>query len=473
MESINDYEYGQYYEKDKYERLLNLVLEALKVKKDASLEEIRKYILDKSGVLEELKDFYKVKKYAPGAIINISTPYSNSKFVIGNQQEVFYDAEKQMMLPSKIEMNDDAIFDLASTTKLFTAIATLMLIADGTINFDDKVGDLAPQFVNLKELTVENLLNFKMIRTDLRVDTANNFEEAEERLFNAKSIDLNETDKTYNDFAPMVLKYIIENVTSMKYYDFLKEKIFLPLKMNDTHAQIPGDKIYRVANSNYDGRYYDDGNFLIRTSSPVGISSDDKAKILGQPFNDLPGHAGLFSTSNDLNSFGQGLIDYKVLDEKMIEQLGNRKVGKVVKDPLTNAITATQFYSYLAYVQHPLQDYTEVHHGLSNNSFSGAGWTGTYFSVDPKNKIVYSLLSNRTHNRMTQIGKNYQNEVRELEDGRKVITLPNGIEMTDSTRYAHLRTEIINKCIELAMMYRILENIVKPMKEEAYIYHKN
>lgn len=449
---------GQYYSKEKYEKLLEFVNDALKENKDASLEEIRAYIFKKSGIMDDLLHFYNVKKYAPGAVINISTPFHSEKLVFGNQQEVIY--QNNEFIPSQIKMTKDSIFDLASVTKLFAAISTLQLISDGRLKMDDRLEELAPQFVKLKDLTVADLLRFVMIKTPVRVDGASNINEAEARLFDAEYVPLEEEKDRYNDFAPMVLKYVIENVSGITYEDFIKKNILDPLNMKDTHVKIPESKITRLSNSLYDGRFYVDGNFLIRTDSPLGYSTDSKAVSLGQPEGKLSGHAGLFSTSQDMENLGWGLINKQILNEEMIDSLGTRQVGQIYNDE-TGAIKATQFFSYLAYVTNPLNARTEVFQGLGNKSFAGAGWTGTQFIVDPENKIVCSLLSNRTHNRMTHIDNIHRENIIKLEDGTEVITLPNGRQMIDASKYAHLRSEFVtDKCSELAIMYRILEDIV-------------
>lgn len=465
MKDRINFKSGQYYDKEKYEVLQNLVLEALKEKRDSSLQDIRNYIFNKSGIMAELHDFYINKKYASGAVINLSTPYHNERIVLGNQQEVLY--ENDSFIPYPIEMKEDSIFDIASITKIFTAISTLQLISNNSLSLDDTVGELVPQFVNLKELTVADLLSFAMIKTDERVDHASSIEEAEERLFNAKHIPLEDTKDRYNDFAPMVLKYVIESASGMKYDEYLEKHILEPLQMKDTHVKIPIDKLDRVANTNYDGRFYVDGNYIIRTSSPIGHSSDTKAVALGQPEGKLTGHAGLFTTSHDLNQFGHGLINHKILNSDLVEELGTRKVGRLYNDE-TGALHATQFFSYLTYVTNPSSSRTEVHHALSPKSFAGAGWTGTLLNIDPENKIVFSLLSNRTHNRMTHIADNQRENIKENKHGQKVILLPNGVEMIDSSKYAHLRNNITEKCIELAIMYRMLEDIVGLEKDLSY-----
>ena len=60
-------------------------------------------------------------------------------------------------------MEEDTIFDLASTTKGFTAIAILKLLEMGLIdNLQDDIIKYAPQFENLKGITIYDLFSFRI-----------------------------------------------------------------------------------------------------------------------------------------------------------------------------------------------------------------------------------------------------------------------------------------------------------------------
>ena len=449
------------YTKEQYEKLLKNVLEVLNKNKDANIDELRNELYKKSGIEDLLKDFFCIKKMAPGAVISYGTKTFQEQLVIGNREETILD--EGTFIPSQKEMNSDTIFDLASCTKLFTAISTLKLVEEGKMDLLEDVTEYAPQFENLKGITIFDLLTFEPLETKTRIDKAKDKKEAEEILFTTSKKEIPYGANKYNDFAPMVLKYVIESASGMSYYEYLSKNILNNLGMYNTFVKIPNENLENVANSNYDGRYYKDGNYLIRTTSPVGISTDDKARILGQPQGILSGHAGLFSNSSDMTKLARALIDNKIINFNTRDYMAKNRCGfHFVTDDGKDKYS--QYLAMLCYSKHPLPNSGEVHHSLSGKSFAIAGWSGTQLTVDPINNINFSLLSNRSHNRMTFIDSNQKEKI--ITNGKqKTIILPNGKEMIDSTRYAWDRDEIIHKCIDLAFQYKMLEDITGYEKE--------
>lgn len=152
------------------------------------------------------------------------------------------------------------------------------------------------------------------------------------------------------------------------------------------------------------------------------------------------------------------LINCGVLPREMIEMMGDNKTGNLEK--------SVQYLGMLCYSKNPVQDNSEIYHPLSGKTFASAGWTGTQFTVDPVNKIYYSLLSNRSNNRMTYIDDSEKDLVMTNEKGMKSITLPNGKTMVDATRYAWDRDRaLVHPVIKLAIQYGFLDEIYEREKE--------
>ncbi len=203
-----------------YENLVFYIDNLLKKNPDASLNELRNIIIKDSKVIEKIRDFCLIKKSAPGMVITIGTKNYQHEFVVGNQEEVI--VYNDTLIPHTNLMNYDTIFDLASTTKLFTGVTVFKLVEMGLINLSDDVVKYVPQFTNLSGITIFDLLNFKLLGTDKRVDEAKSREEAESILFTTHPLELKYKASSYNDFSSMVLKYVIEKVSGMDYYSFLK-----------------------------------------------------------------------------------------------------------------------------------------------------------------------------------------------------------------------------------------------------------
>jgi CubicO group peptidase (beta-lactamase class C family) len=262
----------------------------------------------------------------------------------------------------------------------------------------------------------------------------------------------------------MVLKYVIEHASGMNYYNYVEDNILKPLGMTDTHVVVPKAKIDRVASTNIDGMYYKDGNFRINTSNPKGIVYDPKAKIMGSPSGDLTGHAGLFSTANDMTKLAKGIMYGRVIDDKYVEEMAKNRTGrKVMDDGVEKNI---QYLGYLCYSKNPVLADSEIYHAMSGRTLASAGWTGNQLTVDPLNEIFLYMSGNRSHNRMTFIDQAQKDKVVTDEYGKKTIILPNGQEMIDATRFAWDRDKLIHQALRLAIQYKMLEDFYSMYKEE-------
>ena len=450
------------YKKEQYQKLLNTVLKVLNNNKDASIKELRGMLYKESGVDELIQNFFYEKRLAPGAVITYGTKNYQETLTVGNKQEVIM--ENGELKPNVQKMREDTIFDLASTTKLFTSISILKLVQNGEINLEDEVVKYVPQFSNLKGVTIFDLLTFEPLQTDGRIDRVESIEEGEKILFTASKKEIPYGSNKYNDIAPMVLKYVIEKVSGLTYKEFLQKELLDKLNMDSTYVNIPNDKLDRVASGNYDGRYFKDGNYIIRENANLGVSTDDKARILGQPNGILSGHAGLFSSTSDMTKLARAIIDNKVLNLKVRDMMLKNRTGFAFQTP-ENSTKYRQYFGMLVYSKNPELSSSEVQHLLSGKAFASAGWSGTQQTIDPINNINLTLLSNRSHNRMTFIDITKKNRVITNDNiGFKSIILPNGYEMIDATRYAWDRDDIIRKCLELAMQYKMLEEVTNYSK---------
>ena len=450
-----DQEQKNLYSKENYLKLLREVLEVLKENRDASQEELREKLYERSNLEALLRDFFLNRKMAPGGVISYGTNNFQETITIGNKEEVVL--QNGLFIPKERKMEEDTIFDLASVTKLFTSLSILKLVQSEEINLNDEVVKYAPQFSNLKGITIFDLLTFEPLMTNGRIDSANSREEAEQILFTARKKELDYGKNKYNDIAPMVLKYVIEKVTGLTYQEYVQKEILDVLKMDSTFVNVPHNKLDRVASGNYDGRFDQNGNFIIRTNANLGVSTDDKARILGQPEGILSGHAGLFSTSKDLTTLARAIIDNKILNLNVRDMMVKNRTGFRFLTP-KNDVAYRQYFGMLVYSKNPDENSTEVRHSLSGKSFASAGWSGTQQTIDPINQINFTLLSNRSHNRIVVSNKSKNDHII-YDNGMKTIRVPDGHEMIDASRYAWDRDDVIKLCIDLALKYKMLEDI--------------
>lgn len=442
------------YSKEKYYILLKPVVELLNKYPDDTIQELRDKLFSLSGIEAKLKDFIYMKKMTPGVVISYGTNDYKETIVVGNREEVKLIDGK--LVPSVSKMQEDTIFDLASITKLYTSISILKLVEKGLISLEDEITKYLPNFKNLKEVTIFDLLSFKVpLKTSKRIDLAKDYKEAFSVLEDIEIGYLDTYDNPYTDMGAIVLKYVIEAVTKMPYYDFLDKEILKPCGLTDTHVLVPSYKLNRVASTRFGGNISKDGEFLRDLSGKVGMPHDPKARALNQEGHDLPGHAGLFSTASDMSNLAKSLINKEVLTNSYLEEMALNRTGKRII--LGQEIKYIQYFGYLCYSKHPHLADSELFHAMSGKSFASGGFTGGQFTLDPMNEIYFYLGTNRVHNRVVRdFSKNYQ----DIED-------KDGTLVTNASRFSWERDEyLVHPCLELAIQFKMLEDFYKLCKEK-------
>ncbi len=453
------------YSKKQYYDLLKPVAQLISKNSSLSLQEMRDYLFRASKIEEKIQEFIYKKEMIPGMVFSYGTNNYKETVIVGNRQEVSLD-DNGNLIPNVEEMTEDTIFDLASITKIFTSISILKLVQNKQIKLDDKITKYVPEFKNLKDVTIFDLITFSVpLKTNSRVDKANSKEEAEKILFDIEVDRQSENKRPYTDMGAMVLKYVIERASSMNYYSYIDNNILKPAKMKDTHTAVPKMKLDRVASTNFDGKYYKDGNFSITTNVSKGIVYDPKARIMGQPKGELSGHAGLFSTASDMTNLAKNIINGHIINDKYLEMMVKNRTGrKYLEDGKEKYV---QYLGMLCYSKHPILDDSELFHAMSGKSFASAGWTGTQLTVDPINQIYLFMAGNRSHNRMTFIDPSQRDKIETLDSGKKIITLPDGSVKTDATRFAWDKSEVvINPVLNLVIQYKMLEDFYIAFNEK-------
>lgn len=448
---------GLYTKKDYFE-LLKPVIELTLKYKDYSIDEIRNMLYEKSDIQKNLIDFIYKKQIVPGMVFSYGTKNYKETIVVGNRQEVSLNKDGKIIEAIE-KMTYDTIFDLASITKIFTSLSILKLVQDGTINLNDKIVKYDPRFKNLKNVTIYDLITFSIpIKTKKRIDKASKKEEAEQLLFDIEIDKESSNKRPYTDMGAMVLKYVIESASKMNYYDFVDLNILKKVNMKDTYVKIPTTKLERVSSTNFDGKYYKDGNYAITTNVKKGLVYDPKAQIMGQKDGILSGHAGMFSTVNDMTNLAKGIINGKIINENYIEMMAKNRTGKKYMEDGTQKYI--QYLGMMCYSKNPILANSELFHAMSGKSFASAGWTGTELTVDPINELYFFMASNRSHNRMTFIDPVQQDKIEIDNNGKRTILLSNGERKIDASRFTWDRdATIVHPTLKLTIQYKMLEDI--------------
>jgi CubicO group peptidase (beta-lactamase class C family) len=154
-------------------------------------------------------------------------------------------------LHSKARIDARTNFRLASFTKQFTAMAIMLLVHDGKLRYDEALAELFPDFPAYgKTITVRNLLNHTSGLPDYEdlMDAAEKTKgplwSPEKQIQDDEVLELLKKEKkgkfrpgtgwSYSNSGYVVLGLVVSKASGKSYGEFLRERIFRALKMNDT-----------------------------------------------------------------------------------------------------------------------------------------------------------------------------------------------------------------------------------------------
>lgn len=337
-------------------------------KKDVDLKEV----LDKVAIdiKEQTEEFLDSKsQFGTNYISGISTCIYLPDFS-GNGEYKLKLIGGNTSRSGDLKVNENTLFDVASITKLYTLLLLFKLEENGLINLNAKVKDINPNFQNLEDFTLNDLVRLHgELRTNGNITQASSKEEAYEMLKTLYLTSNSREENKYTDFGAIVIGDTIEKVVSKKlgkkmaFEEIMEEYLLKPLKLNETK--------FNPSTKNISGN----GNNL-------GLVHDPKARILGGAV----GHAGLFISSDDLAKLSREIYSVNYINQKHINRLGE------VTFPNSNQSNKGNLGIY---VKHPLgYSKTFTPSEFSTGSFSHQGWTGSIASFDPNNLIHNNILVN-------------------------------------------------------------------------------
>jgi CubicO group peptidase (beta-lactamase class C family) len=197
----------------------------------------------------------------------------------------------------------NTIFHLGSVGKQFTAMGIMMLAEDGALNYDSAVVEYLPELDWMgEEVTIRHLLHHTS--GILSYDDSDEMYEAlldsAEQPSNQDLVNvladlggfLTEPGEVYeyNNAGYDILGAVIERLSGQTYADFMQERIFDKLGMEDSFA-LPNDA--RLQGANVAESYYLEDNM------PIAYESD--------PLDNLNGSGSIYSNLHDMFLYDQAL----------------------------------------------------------------------------------------------------------------------------------------------------------------------
>lgn len=323
--------------------------------------------------------------------------------VVAKDGEIVYEyyygyADKK----AKDPITESTYFRLASVTKLVTAIQTMQLVEQGTLDLDRDIS--AYLGYNIRNLYHKNKpITLRMLMTHTSsLNTLGGYYNEKNTLSSLISVkhsnrsdwydEVPGTNYRYSNFGAGIIGSIIENSTGTNIDDNLQQNIFGPLNISASYSAglLPDSE--NVANLyNSDGSMDQSKEVSLNKEWDEGVNPDAHYRItigsLWMRAKDLCKIGILLSNGGSYN--GITLLQKETVDEMMKEQRG--KGGVTAKTPYglcihheTTLVNGKTFYG---------------HQGLSNGIL-----TNLYY--DPENRFVFVFCSNGCHNQLeNRVGK--------------------------------------------------------------------
>jgi len=307
----------------------------------------------------------------PGAVV-----------VVGHKDSIVYEKAygDRAVVPSREKMTVDTVFDIASLTKVIATTSGVMkLVEQGKLRLSEKVTAYLPEFQGgTSDITLRQLLtHYSGMRPDLDLEPAwSGYETGIAKAIVDRPGAATDARFAYSDINFILLGEIVHRVSGKSLPEFVRDEIFVPLRMTETTFNPPETLRPRIAPTE-----------VIKGAVLRGVVHDPTCRYMGG----VAGHAGLFSTASDLSRFARMMLNNGELD------------GVRIFSPLTvRTFTSPQSPPGRSDVRGLGWDIDSRFSGNRGDlfpvgSYGHTGFTGTSIWIDPFSNSWVILLSNSVH----------------------------------------------------------------------------
>ena len=333
-------------------------------------------------------------------------------------QIVYHKSFGHMDVEAKVPMSNDVIFRIASMTKPIASVALMMLWEEGRFLLRDPVAEYLPEFADMKvavpvepgdnargpyrTVSAQNAITIQHLLTHT-AGLANPYRGVTRGLYN--QLRQNRTPNgTVGDYVAALAKLplnfepgerweygpatdvvgrLVEVLSGMSLDEYLREKIFEPLRMQDTHFYLPSEKLARFAALYEPG---DDGRIVLQEKA------DEDSRWVKEPHVYFSGAGGLVSTTSDYFRFHQMMLNGGELDGVRI--LSPRTVRLMTVNHTGERavwLRGDGFGFGLGY-----SVTTDLGRSAMPSAEGTYGWGGAYctvFWVDPEDEVIGILMT--------------------------------------------------------------------------------
>src|SRR5437588_7118934 len=300
--------------------------------------------------------------------------------------------------PRREAMTTDTIFDVASLTKVVATTTSIMiLIEQGKIRLNDSVIQFIPEMKGegRDAITIEHLMTHTSgFAPDFYLrERWSGYDEAMKRLYREPLRNPPGSRFVYSDINYIALGEVVHRVSGMMLNEFARQNIFVPLGMRDTGFRPDAKLTSRIAPTE---KRRSQMNYL--GDSGAGAGSEGEQWLRGQVHDPtsfrmggVAGHAGLFSTANDLAIYCQMILNGGIYNGTRV--LSPLSVATMTRPRAVSEDGAARGLGW------------DMATSFSSNkgdlfplgSFGHTGFTGTSIWIDPATDSFVIFLSNRVH----------------------------------------------------------------------------
>jgi len=303
--------------------------------------------------------------------------------VIGHNGQVIYRKAygSRAIEPSREPMTLDTIFDCASLTKVVATTPSLMkLFEQGKFRLNDRVTQYIPEFQGgHSDITIRELLtHFSGLQPDVALKPEwSGYQHGLQLAYTTPPQTTPDARFIYSDINFELLGELVHRLSGLMVSDYARQHIWLPLGMKETLFRPAASLIPRIAPTE-----------RLNGGAPLrGVVHDPTTRLMGG----VSGHAGMFSTADDLARYCQMLLN------------GGELNGVRIASPLTVAkFIEPQSPVDQAVLRGLGWDIDSPNSGNRGDlfpigSFGHTGFTGTSIWIDPSTKTYVVLLTNSVH----------------------------------------------------------------------------
>ncbi|MDB4679521.1 beta-lactamase family protein [Planctomycetaceae bacterium] len=292
-------------------------------------------------------------------------------------------------LEAERKMTDESLFCIASMTKPITATALILLVEEGKVSVDDRVSKYIPEFAEIKlksgEAPEPVTIRHCMTHTAGLYGDQQVVSSLEEHMQVLLERGLAFPPGTKWQYSPglNVCGRIIEVVSGKPYHEFLKERLFRPLKMANTTFFPTKAQQQRIA------RVYQPGDEEGTLKQADHWLTDFSDARVANP------SGGLVSSAADMAKFYQFILNgatignIRYLSEKTV-----REMTTIQTEDLVTGFTPGNGWGYGWCVVREPQGITAA---VSPGTYGHGGLFGTQGWVDPERQMIFVLMIQRSN----------------------------------------------------------------------------